>query len=215
MPTCPQGHDSADDEFCDVCGHSIGATASSPQSESAPSESAPGESVEETCPSCGEPRTGRFCEGCSYDFVAGTGGSAPAAKTGWSAVVIADRDQFLVTQNSSLPDAEDITFPEHCPQRSFPLAGQEIRIGRRSRSRGVTPEIDLSGPPADPGISHLHALLVAQPDGTWALVDPGSTNGTTVNDDPEPVETQSAVPLQDGDRIHLGAWTTITLRRDT
>lgn len=205
MPTCPQGHDSADDEFCDVCGHSIDATATS----------TPTESAEETCPSCGEPRTGRFCEGCSYDFVAGTGGSEPVAATRWSAVVTADCDQFLATQRGSAPDAAAITFPEHCPDRLFPLAGQEIRIGRRSRSRGVTPEIDLSGPPVDPGISHLHALLVAQPDGGWALVDPGSTNGTTVNDNPEPIETQSAVPLHDGDRIHVGAWTTITLRRDT
>lgn len=216
MPTCPQGHDSSDDEFCDVCGLALDA-ASTGAGPGTPAEST-AESGEETCPSCGEPRTGRFCEGCSYDFVAGTGGSAggsaPVVVANWSAVVSADRDYFRATQEDSGPDAETITFPEHCPDRSFPLLEQEIRIGRRSRSRGVTPEIDLTGPPMDPGISHLHALLLAQPDGGWVLVDPGSTNGTTVNDDPEPVETQSAVPLKDGDRIHIGAWTTITLRRD-
>ena len=42
----------------------------------------------------------------------------------------------------------------------------------------MTPEIDLSTEPADPGISHLHAVLIAEPNGTWRLVDPGSTNGT-------------------------------------
>jgi hypothetical protein len=57
----------------------------------------------------------------------------------------------------------------------------------------------------------LHAVLLAQPDGGWALVDPGSTNGTTVNDDPAPIKTDIPVPLNDGDRIHVGAWTTITV----
>lgn len=220
MPTCPQGHDSEDDEFCDVCGLALDAAAG------AAAEPAV-QSSDETCPSCGEPRTGRFCEGCSYDFVTGTGGSVggagttaaetsePVAVAQWSAVVTADRDYFLATQRESGPDADTITFPEHCPDRSFPLTGPEVRIGRRSRSRGLTPEIDLAGPPVDPGISHLHALLLAQPDGGWALVDPGSTNGTTVNDDPEPVATQAPVPMKDGDRIHIGAWTTITLRRKT
>jgi hypothetical protein len=37
-------------------------------------------------------------------------------------------------------------------------------------------------------------------------------NGTTLNDDPTPVGTEAPVSLADGDRIRLGAWTTITLR---
>jgi pSer/pThr/pTyr-binding forkhead associated (FHA) protein len=55
-------------------------------------------------------------------------------------------------------------------------------------------------------------VLLSQPDGGWAVVDPGSTNGTTVNDDPEPVKTDVPIPIRDGDRIHVGAWTTITVR---
>ena len=66
MPTCPAGHDSTSADFCDVCGLVIGATASP----APPVVTAP-ELPAETCPECGEPRTGRFCEGCSYDFVAG------------------------------------------------------------------------------------------------------------------------------------------------
>jgi pSer/pThr/pTyr-binding forkhead associated (FHA) protein len=73
------------------------------------------------------------------------------------------------------------------------------------------PEIDLSAPPEDPGVSHLHAVLLAQPDGTWNLVDPGSTNGTTVNGGTEPIPVNAPLPMADGDRIHVGAWTTITL----
>src|SRR5262249_42902270 len=103
-------------------------------------------------------------------------------------------------------------FPAYCPDRQFDLSGEQVRIGRMSRSRGLLPEIDLTGPPQDPGVSHLHAVLLAQGDGGWAIVDPGSTNGTTINDDLDPIANDIAVPVKDGDRIHVGAWTTITLR---
>jgi pSer/pThr/pTyr-binding forkhead associated (FHA) protein len=86
-----------------------------------------------------------------------------------------------------------------------------MRIGRRSVSRGLDPEIDLTGPPADPGISRLHAVLIAMPDGSWAVLDPGSANGTLVNGNEIPTGNQ--VPLHDGDRINLGAWTAITVHR--
>jgi pSer/pThr/pTyr-binding forkhead associated (FHA) protein len=84
-----------------------------------------------------------------------------------------------------------------------------MRIGRRSVSRGLTPEIDLTGPPADPGISRLHAVLTAQPGGGWAVVDMGSENGTLVNNSEIPAEVP--VQLREGDRINLGAWTAITI----
>jgi pSer/pThr/pTyr-binding forkhead associated (FHA) protein len=79
-------------------------------------------------------------------------------------------------------------------------------------SRHIEPEIDLTGPPTDPGVSRLHAALIAGPDRTWSVVDAGSDNGIVVNGkDVPPGET---VPLRDGDRIHLGAWTVITITRD-
>jgi len=62
-------------------------------------------------------------------------------------------------------------------------------------------------------VSHLHAILLREDDGSYALLDPGSSNGTTINDDPTPVTTNARVPLRVGDRIHLGAWTTLTIRR--
>jgi pSer/pThr/pTyr-binding forkhead associated (FHA) protein len=86
-----------------------------------------------------------------------------------------------------------------------------MRIGRRSPSRGLEPEIDLTGPPTDPGISRLHAVLIATPDGGWAVLDPGSANGTQLNGTDLP--TGLRAPLHDGDRINLGAWTTITVHR--
>jgi pSer/pThr/pTyr-binding forkhead associated (FHA) protein len=45
------------------------------------------------------------------------------------------------------------------------------------------------------------------------LRDLGSTNGTTLNDDPTPIGREVGAPVSDGDRIHIGAWTTITLRK--
>ena len=79
-----------------------------------------------------------------------------------------------------LYDASRTLFPAYCPDRQFTLTGEQIRIGRLSRSRGLVPEIDLTGPPQDPGVSHLHAVLLAQDGGGWVVVDPGSTNGTTL-----------------------------------
>lgn len=131
----------------------------------------------------------------------------------WQAVVTADRAYYDRVIAQGGPDAAEVMFPPYCPERRFLLQGQEVRIGRRSRSRGLNPEIDLSGPPEDPGVSHLHAVLLAQPDGTWLLVDPGSANGTIVNGSPTPLEPNVPVPVKDGDRIHLGAWTLITLQK--
>ncbi|MGH8908679.1 MAG: FHA domain-containing protein [Egibacteraceae bacterium] len=87
----------------------------------------------------------------------------------------------------------------HIRPRTRRAARAQVRIGRHSASRGITPEIDLTGPPEDPGVSHLHAVLLPTPDGSWTIVDPGSTNGTQLNDDPEPIATNSPVPLHDGD----------------
>ncbi len=291
MATCPAGHQSASDDFCEVCGVLIGAPPSLGLDE-APGGGASGavtgsgttagtvgggHSPGEACPRCGASRTGHFCEACGYDFSAGPaagtappppaghaqgaaqpagpatvlppappagqptqGGAAsgisqpvpgapgtsgpavakqarwPAAPgqpgDGWAAVVTADRAYYDSVQTASGPDAAGIEFPAYVPQRRFRLAGPEVRIGRHSTSSGIEPEIDLSVPPADPGVSRLHAVLLLGPDGTWSLVDPGSANGTVVNGSEIP--PGRPVPLRDGDRIHLGAWTELRLVRE-
>jgi pSer/pThr/pTyr-binding forkhead associated (FHA) protein len=133
----------------------------------------------------------------------------PAASAAWSVVATADRAYYDTVTASGGPEAASVTFPAYCPERRFALTGQEMRIGRRSASRGLTPEIDLTGPPLDPGISRLHAVLVARPGLGWSVIDPGSENGTLVNGNE--IATGVPVPLHDGDRIHLGAWTVITV----
>ncbi len=120
-----------------------------------------------------------------------------------------DRTYYDAVVAAGGPDAAAIEFPAYCPERRFALTGKEMRIGRHSASRGLYPEIDLTGPPTDPGISRLHAVLVTEPDGSWSVLDPGSENGTQVNGNA--IAAGAKVALHDGDRIHLGAWTVITI----
>ncbi|MFC0435399.1 FHA domain-containing protein [Kutzneria buriramensis] len=181
MATCPDGHDSATDDFCDVCGRQIGAV--------------PAVSAEAPCPVCGEPVAGRFCEGCGHDMT--------VSVTTWTAVVAADRVHFDSVSSAD----EELVFPLAQRERVVLLVAGEVHIGRWGG--GVAPDIDLTG---DPGVSHRHALLRGDPAGGWTLTDPGSTNGTTLNDNPEAIAVGVPVPLRDGDRIHVGAWTTITIR---
>lgn len=137
-------------------------------------------------------------------------GAGPQAA--WSATVTADRAYFDAVREASGPDADGIDFPAYCPERRFRLTGSEVRIGRRSASRGISPEIDLTGPPSDPGVSRLHAVLIAGKDGTWSVLDPGSANGTLVNG--SELAPNEAVKLDEGDRVNLGAWTLLIVSRD-
>ncbi|MET8815418.1 FHA domain-containing protein [Streptomyces sp. NPDC004549] len=132
----------------------------------------------------------------------------------WTATIGPDREYFMAMMQRSGPEAAGLNLPAYSPEQQRPLTGNQLTIGRRRHSTGDTPDIDLSVPPEDPGVSHQHAVLVQQPDGTWAVVDQNSTNGTTVNGGDEPIQPFVPVPLQDGDRVHVGAWTTITIRRD-
>lgn len=138
--------------------------------------------------------------------------SGSLGRRSWIAVVTADRGYFDRVVATGVPGAGMLQFPRYCPERRFRLEGREIRIGRRSASRGIEPEIDLAGPPADPGISHLHALLLAEPGGGWAVLDPGSSNGTMVNG--SDIAAGERVALHQGDRVYLGAWTVLAIGAD-
>jgi hypothetical protein len=134
--------------------------------------------------------------------------------TGWYVVATADDRYNRFIRSIGGETAAAIQFPAYCPERRFRLRGARVLIGRRSASRGFEPGIDLTGPPEDVGVSHAHAMLEAQPDGRWALVDLNSVNRTYLNGATEPIEPSVPVPVADGDRIHLGAWTTLTLHAD-
>ncbi len=240
MPTCSQGHDSADEEFCDVCGLAFDATP-------AVAVAAPVAQQEaRNCPSCGAPLDDRFCEDCGADSLAVVPAqpatpapepvSAPVSPQAsssvsppvspspdpdalrvrtWTVVVSADRKYYESVKADGGPDADSIQFPPYCPDRHFPLRGDQVSIGRRSATRGILPDIDLTGPPEDPGVSRLHALLVANAEGGWAVVDMNSANGTFLNYRKDNLKPNTPRPLTDGDRVHMGAWTTITLHADS
>ncbi|MEV0338345.1 FHA domain-containing protein [Nocardia sp. NPDC050713] len=213
MVTCPEGHPSAAVDYCDVCGAPIGA---SPTTVAAP-----------RCPACGAPSGGRFCEACGHDSalpapstpepvprevdpeVADSATARPPAVT-WIATVTADRafyDRVLAREG---PDADRVEFPGYYPPRRIALRGSEILIGKRSVSQGLNPDIDLGIAPADAGVSRAHALLHLTPTGL-TVTDLGSTNGTSLNDSDDLIPAEQPVALRSGDRVHVGAWTTITL----
>jgi pSer/pThr/pTyr-binding forkhead associated (FHA) protein len=124
-------------------------------------------------------------------------------------VVAADRVHFDTTAPASDSDADKIKFPDNPVELRLALTGTEVRIGRRSASKNIKPEIDLTGNPTDPGVSRLHAVLRKGPDHTWTVSDAGSPNGVLVNGTEVP--PGEAMQLHHGDRIHLGFWTVITI----
>jgi len=208
--TCPKGHPSTTDDFCDTCGAKIGGTAVLPTAPDVTTTLPP--TGGDPCPHCGTPRvgSGRFCEDCGYDHSTGkvptlappTETAAPVAAQ-WTATIAADRKYF---EDNAI---EGVEFPADAPSREVTLPAPQVRIGRRSRSKGTNPEIDLAD--SDPGTSHSHALLTLSVDGVWLVSDLGSTNGTYVNDEQQPLGAGQTRSLKDGDQVHVGAWTTITL----
>ena len=211
--SCPRCGATKSGRFCESCGldfEAAGAPAASAAASAAPSGEAgsgdrliEGADVPPSGTGPGQSPTGPAVVG---------NGPAPAATkpAAWTAMVASDRGYFENVVAAGGPDAAAVEFPGYTPERRFRLAGPEMRIGRRSVSRGLEPEIDLTGPPTDPGISRLHAVLFAEPDGSWTILDPGSENGTVVNG--REITAGVRLPLHDGDRIHLGAWTVITIQ---
>jgi hypothetical protein len=132
--------------------------------------------------------------------------SAPVQVAGrWIATITADRAYYDSHQ------VGDVQFPLGVPPRSIELPAGPISIGRRSRSRGTNPAIDLGGPPDDPAVSHTHASLLPAEGAAWTLIDHGSTNGTFVNESLDAVAANQPVRISPGDRVYVGAWTRITL----
>jgi hypothetical protein len=127
-----------------------------------------------------------------------------------SLVIDVDRDYYEAQVERGDIIEADFPFPKYPHERRFTFTDGPVRIGRASASRGLAPEIDLTGPPLDPAVSHLHAQLLRHDEG-WVVVDFGSANGTRLNDSEEPLAAETEIPVKQGDRIHLGVFTTITV----
>lgn len=136
---------------------------------------------------------------------------APPSAQPLSVVVTADHEYYAAQIERGDIIESEFPFPKYPGERRFALDADVIRIGRASASRGIAVEIDLTGPPLDPAVSHLHAQFSRGEDGGWRLVDLGSANGTRLNGAEQPVPVETEIPVKPGDRIHVGVWTTLTL----
>jgi FHA domain len=189
--TCPHGHESSATDYCDVCGARLDQSGTTAIIDAVAPAAA-------TCPRCGAARGSgeRFCEACGHDASAPVEPTPQAvAPASWLAIVTVDPEQFARS------GPEQLLLPEDRPERELALDEPSLRIGR---GRG---EVALD----DPAVSQAHAELIRQPDGTYAVIDLGSTNGTAVGQ--ERIEPHTPATLDDGDRIHVGAWTCIIIRR--
>jgi FHA domain len=129
------------------------------------------------------------------------------ANVDWVAEIWIDPDFFAAQDAAG-------TCPTGGAPTVVPLRGAEAIVGRASKSAG-TPEIDCSG---DSATSHRHAKLTLDHD-RWYLEDLGSTNGTFVGTPtsmpPTPLTAGDRHELTDSERIYIGAWTRIVIRRAT
>ena len=189
-----------------------------------------------SCPECGELRTpnARFCDTCRYDFQtrapytpsrpsdAVPANSAPPPAPVQSRSPSIDPPIPLVAASPVPADGllrwelhavvdlslktPDTPAPVDLRDRLYPIDFDENLIGRTSPKQNVFPEVAL----LDPGVSRRHAKLLKAPDGTLALLDLGTENGTSLNG--AVVAPNVPTPLKDGDQIVLGCWTRLTLR---
>jgi FHA domain len=219
MALCPLGHPSEQDDFCDRCGTVMGPASPPARAAPGPGGSSPASTrPPRSCPACtvlNDP-SNLYCEDCGAEMSGGgpaaatSGGPAPPPPTpvaGWELVATCDRAFF------DRVVAGDVPFPEVAADRRFALHGRRVTIGRRSESRRIHPDVDLSTPPTDTGISHSHAVLLYRDDDSWAVIDSSSANGVYVNDGETPIDPAAIRTLVEGDRIHVGAWTTLTIQR--
>jgi len=238
MATCPAGHSSDQDDFCAVCGLPIEAPQqSSPEAvEESPSPTAV------TCPSCGASNVAEalFCEACGFDFT-GTATPAEPARPQWpslgepaaapetaAAIPTPPTEQPAATKPTVEWIAELWIDPDwYTAQGStdpmpsvglpdiVPLVKESNLIGRLSHSRGIFPDVECE---LDSGCSRRHAMLTH--DGSrWWIEDLGSANGTFVGPAAGPLPAmpipQGRVELTAGQRIYVGAWTRIVIRKAT
>lgn len=214
MPTCVEGHTSVAVDYCDVCGAAMGTVAA--ETVVAPS------SELKACPACGMPVSGRFCEECGHDSALPAPvdpvavvrnepvPNEPVPVAAWTAVIAADLEFHARVVAREGPDS--VEFPAFFPSRRIVLSGGTTLIGRANARKGIDPEIDLSIDPADIGVSTQHAVIRVTDSGV-TITDLGSTNGTSLNSSEDLLTKGVETPLQAGDRIHVGAWTTITVVR--
>jgi hypothetical protein len=242
--TCPAGHTSEATDYCDTCGIAMGAPGAAGAAGAGAAgtgvlPTTEAIAVADACPSCGtdNPANALFCESCGYDFTTGSlprpvepapsaldlpavpgepaappepappvnTSAAPTAS--WVAEIWIDPDWYADQQSAD-------PLPSPGLPVVTPLTHSSNLIGRASRSRGISPDIDLS---SDTGISRRHAQLTT--DGQrWFVEDLGSSNGTYVGGalgalPTTPVPTGQKTEVRPDEHVYVGAWTRIVIRK--
>jgi hypothetical protein len=256
--TCPAGHTSTAEDYCDVCGMPIEATAAIPPvgTPPPPPDAPTQKPTGQPCPNCQTENAvdALFCENCGFDFTTGTpprpltppeGAAPPTPLTAPEGLAPAappaapqssetpQQSSTAATQSAAAPSLEWVAeiwidpawyeaqeSPDPLPSPGLPavvpLRPTSVLIGRASTSRNIHPEVDCD---TDSGVSRRQAQLTT--DGTrWWVEDLDSANGTFV------AAASAALPLDPiavgvkrelaaDDRVYVGAWTRIVIRRAT
>jgi FHA domain-containing protein len=240
---CPDGHISESTDYCDVCGLPMSAAPAPAPAAPTPTQAMPTEKSCPNCQSV-VPEADLFCEVCGYDFTTGAlpapvtapggvpvqhgseaqvggpavvtpgpGGSTPPVpaptSVTWVAEVWVDPDWFG-TQES------DEAMPSAGMPVILPLWDSSVLIGRKSVSRNIHPQIDCG---SDHGVSRRHAQLTTDGQRWWAE-DLQSSNGTFISPagaplPSTPIPVGQRVEFAPGDRVFVGAWTRVVVRRAT
>ena len=116
---------------------------------------------------------------------------------------IAGRDPELVPEDAPRTLAGFLVSYEDNELGAFwPLYQGQNVIGRKDAMEGLDIEID------HPTTSSRHAIIHASArPGRLKLEDPGSTNGTFLND--EKIEHSVKLELKDGDDVRFGGYSTV------
>lgn len=226
---CSKGHESTESDYCSECGVKIQGGFELPlANNSLISTVLQTEESVITCPDCTathEPDSGDFCEICGYNFVSGAHGEIPIVGSRDGGLGASENEvnmvdsrsqisqdyiiaiEVIATIDSSLWEKGSPSPPSDLAPITFRLDKPSNLIGRSSNIRGIYPDIPID---FDDAVSHRHALINRQNDGTVIIRDIGSTNGTKLNEIELP--TMVDTPIKDGDEVTLGHWTRLMIK---
>jgi hypothetical protein len=202
-PDCTAPHEADSGDFCEICGYNFitGSHGEVPPVALSEATIAKPSAPPPTAETNNQVTNGAGITASIPDPVTPNTSSRTAQQTEEVALLV------VVTIDPSLYEEGSPPPPANQPPITFQLDKPTSLIGRRSDRRVIYPEIPLD---FDDAVSHRHALLIRQPDGTFVLRDIGSSNGTKLNG----VELAAMVdaPIKAGDEFTLGHWTRMIVK---